>query len=161
MLTKVDRVTMAHALEARVPLLDHQLVEYMAGVPSELKLKGFNKKYLLKRAMQKRLPRNVIRGPKRGFNVPMPGWLARDLQEFVRDTLSPERIAANGVFRPEAVTRLIDEHTRQERDHSRNLWTLIVLEHWMRAQTAPAVVTETTAPELHTETEQVSLSQKA
>jgi len=160
MLTKVDRVTMAHALEARVPLLDHQLVEYMAGVPSELKLKGFKKKYLLKRAMQKRLPRNVLRGPKRGFNVPMPGWLARDLQEFVRDTLSPERIAANGVFRPEAVTRLIDEHTRQERDHSRNLWTLIVLEHWMRAQTAPAV-TETIATELHTATEQVSLSQKA
>ena len=160
MLTKVDRVTMAHALEARVPLLDHQLVEYMASVPSELKLRGFRKKYLLKRAMHKKLPRKIIRGAKRGFNVPMPGWLARDLQEFVRDTLSPERIAANGVFRPEAVTRLIDEHTRQERDHSRNLWTLIVLEHWMRAQTVPAV-SETTATEIHTATEQVSLSQKA
>src|SRR5439155_1675745 len=83
-------------------------------VQGELKLRGFRKKYLLKRAMRDRLPRSVLRGPKRGFNVPMPRWLARDLQEFVRDTLSPERIAANGVFRPETVTRLIDEHTRQE-----------------------------------------------
>jgi len=160
MLTKVDRVTMAHGLEARVPLLDHPLVEFMANVPSELKLRGFRKKYLLKRAMQNRLPRNVLRGPKRGFNVPMPRWLARDLQEFVRDTLSPERIAANGVFRPETVTRLIDEHTRQERDHSRSLWALIVLEHWMRAQNAPTA-TEVTATDANTEHEQVSLSQKA
>ena len=132
----------------------------MANVPSELKLRGFRKKYLLKRAMQNRLPRNVLRGPKRGFNVPMPRWLARDLQEFVRDTLSPERIAANGVFRPETVTRLIDEHTRQERDHSRSLWALIVLEHWMRAQNAPTA-TEVTATDANTEHEQVSLSQKA
>jgi asparagine synthase (glutamine-hydrolysing) len=134
MLTKVDRVTMAHALEARVPLLDHHLVEFMANVPSRLKLHRFTTKYLLRRAIRSRLPRKVLRGPKRGFNVPMPGWLAGDLRTFVGDTLSPERIAAGGIFRADAVSRLVDEHFRKVADHSRNLWTLIVLEHWMRLQ---------------------------
>ena len=143
MLTKVDRVTMAHALEARVPLLDHLLVEFMASVPSRLKLHGFTTKYLLRRAVRTRLPRTVLRGPKRGFNVPMPGWLANDLRSFVGDTLSPERIAASGIFRADAVTRLVDEHFRRVADHSRNLWTLIVLEHWMRSQPVPDRSSET------------------
>jgi asparagine synthase (glutamine-hydrolysing) len=138
MLTKVDRMTMAHALEARVPLLDHRLVEFMATVPSNLKLRGLRTKYLLRRAVQDRLPRSIVRGPKKGFNVPMPGWLAGDLREFMRDTLAPGRIAASGVFRPDVVSRLIDEHTRSVADHSRNLWTLIVFEYWMRQQPRPA-----------------------
>ncbi len=138
MLTKVDRVTMAHGLEARVPLLDHLLVEFMATVPSNLKLRGLRTKYLLRRAVRSRLPRSVVRGRKRGFNVPLPGWLAGDLRSFVGDTLAPERIAASGIFRPEAVSRLVDEHTHRRRDHSRNLWTLIVFEHWMRNQPTPA-----------------------
>jgi asparagine synthase (glutamine-hydrolysing) len=134
MLTKVDRVTMAHSLEARVPLLDHPLVEFMASVPSPLKLRGFTTKYLLRRALRHRLPRTVLGGPKRGFNVPLPGWLATDLLGFVRDTLAPERIAATGIFRPEVVSRLVDEHMRRRADHSRSLWTLIVFEHWVRRQ---------------------------
>jgi asparagine synthase (glutamine-hydrolysing) len=134
MLTKVDRTTMAHALEARVPLLDHRLVEFMAAVPSTLKLRGLRTKYLLRRTVADRLPRPVLRGPKRGFNVPMPGWLTGDLREFMRDTLAPGRVAASGIFRPEVVSRLVDEHTRLVADHSRNLWTLIVFEHWMRQQ---------------------------
>jgi asparagine synthase (glutamine-hydrolysing) len=134
MLTKVDRVTMANALEARVPLLDHHLVEFMASVPSRLKVHGLKTKYLFRRAVKERLPRAVLRGRKRGFNVPMPGWLAHELRSFVGDTLSPHRIAAGGVFRPEVVSRLVDEHTRRVADHSRNLWTLIVLEHWRQHQ---------------------------
>jgi asparagine synthase (glutamine-hydrolysing) len=138
MLTKVDRVTMAHALEARVPLLDHLLVEFMAGVPSRLKLHGLTTKYLLRRAVRDRLPRSVLRGGKRGFNVPLPGWLAGDLRSFVGDTLAPARIAAGGLFRPGVVARLVDEHVGRRADHSRNLWALIVFEHWRRQQPSPA-----------------------
>jgi asparagine synthase (glutamine-hydrolysing) len=135
MLTKVDRMTMAHSLEARVPLLDHPLVEFMARVPSDLKLRRFTTKYLMRRAVRGRLPRTVLRGPKRGFNVPMPGWLAGDLRSFMTDTLSPQRIAQTGIFQPAAVTRLVDQHLKREADHSRALWALIVLEHWARRET--------------------------
>ena len=117
----------------------------MANVPSRLKLRRFTTKYLLRRAIRSRLPRKVLRGPKRGFNVPMPGWLAGDLKTFVGDTLSPERIAAGGLFRADTVTRLVDEHFRRVADHSRNLWTLIVLEHWMRHQPDRTRSTETLA----------------
>jgi asparagine synthase (glutamine-hydrolysing) len=135
MLTKVDRMTMAHSLEARVPLLDHPLVEFMAKVPSELKLRRFTTKYLMRRAVRGRLPRTVLHGPKRGFNVPMPGWLAGDLRAFMTDTLSPQRITQTGIFQPAAVTRLVDQHVKREADHSRALWALIVLEHWARRET--------------------------
>jgi asparagine synthase (glutamine-hydrolysing) len=136
MLTKVDRMTMAHSLEARVPLLDHPLVEFLAGVPSDLKLRRFTTKYLLRRAVRDRLPRTVLHGPKRGFNVPMPSWLVGDLREFMTDTLSPQRIAGSGIFQPAAVSRLVDEHLRRVADHSRALWALIVLEHWARREPA-------------------------
>ena len=152
MLTKVDRVTMAHSLEARVPLLDHLLVEFMAGVPPQLKLRGMTTKYLLRRAMNGELPRKTLRGAKRGFNVPLPGWLASDLRSFVGDVLSPTRIGLNGLFRPAVVSRLVDEHLKRRVDHSRTLWSLIVIEHWIQrhaiaprgvetwAGTAPAAV---------------------
>ncbi|MGH7340059.1 MAG: asparagine synthase-related protein, partial [Candidatus Rokuibacteriota bacterium] len=135
MLTKVDRMSMAHSLEARVPLLDHPLVEFMATVPSALKLRRLTTKYLMRRAVRDRLPRTILKGPKRGFNVPMPGWLAGDLRGFMTDTLSPQRITRTGIFQPAAVTRLVDEHLGRVADHSRALWALIVLEHWARRET--------------------------
>jgi asparagine synthase (glutamine-hydrolysing) len=135
MLTKVDRMSMAHSLEARVPLLDHPLVEYMATVPSALKLRRFTTKHLMRRAVRKRLPRTVLKGPKRGFNVPMPGWLAGDLRGFMTDTLSPQRITQTGIFQPAAVARLVAQHLARVADHSRALWALIVLEHWARRET--------------------------
>jgi asparagine synthase (glutamine-hydrolysing) len=135
MLAKVDRVSMAHSLEGRVPLLDHHLVEFLAGVPADLKLRGRTTKYLLRRAMRGRLPRRIVNGKKRGFNVPLPVWLATDLRSFVGDVLSPARIADTGLFRPEVVSRLVREHLARQADHSRTLWTLIVLEHWLRQQT--------------------------
>jgi asparagine synthase (glutamine-hydrolysing) len=134
MLAKVDRVTMAHSLEGRVPLLDHPLVEFLAGVPANLKLRGRTTKYLLRRAMRGRLPRRIVTGKKRGFNVPLPAWLATDLRTFVGDVLSPTRVTATGLFRADAVSRLVDEHLKRRADHSRTLWTLIVLEHWLQQQ---------------------------
>ncbi len=130
MLVKADRMTMAVSLEGRVPLLDHRLVEFVARIPSGLKMKRFRKKYLLKRAMAERLPTLTTRGPKRGFNVPIPGWLVGPLRPLVRDVLSPRRIAATGLFRPEAVEERIRAHEARERDFSRDIWTLLMFQCW-------------------------------
>jgi asparagine synthase (glutamine-hydrolysing) len=130
-LVKVDRMSMAHSLEARVPFLDTAVMELSRRIPRELRLRGFTTKYLLKRAMADRLPASVTGGKKRGFNVPMPAWLAGELREFMQDTLSPARLRAHGLFEPRAVERLMREHVGRVVDHSRALWTLLVLAVWM------------------------------
>jgi asparagine synthase (glutamine-hydrolysing) len=128
---KVDRMSMAHSLESRVPFLDRAVMEFSRRIPRELRLHGLTTKYLLKRAMATRLPASVVGGKKRGFNVPMPGWLAGELREFMQDTLSPSRLRAQGIFDPAAVGRLMEQHVRREVDHSRALWTLLVFATWM------------------------------
>jgi len=129
-LVKVDRMSMAHSLEARVPFLDRAVVELARRIPPRLRMRGLTTKYLLRQAMQERLPTAVLRGKKRGFNVPMPSWLAGDLHDFTRDVLSPSRLRQQGLFDPGAVRRLIDEHVARRVDHSRALWTLLVLSVW-------------------------------
>jgi asparagine synthase (glutamine-hydrolysing) len=124
-------MSMAHSLEARVPFLDRAMLELSRRIPRELRLRGFTTKYLLKRAMAGRLPASVVGGKKRGFNVPMPAWLAGELREFMQDTLSPARVRAHGLFEPRAVERLMREHVGRVMDHSRALWTLLVLAVWM------------------------------
>jgi asparagine synthase (glutamine-hydrolysing) len=130
-LVKVDRMSMAHSLEARVPFLDRGMMEFARKIPPRLRLRGLTTKYLLKRAMADRLPAAVTGGKKRGFNVPMPQWLAGELREFLQDTLSPARVRAHGLFDPRAVGRLVEEHVGHVADHSRALWTLLVLSTWM------------------------------
>lgn len=129
-LVKVDRMSMLHSLEARVPFLDRSMLELTRRIPSRLRLRGMTTKYLLRRAMADRLPAAVVRGKKRGFNVPMPGWLAGGLRDFTRDTLSPQRLRRQGLFRPAAVERLVADHLARRRDHSRAIWTLLVLSMW-------------------------------
>lgn len=130
MLVKADRMTMATSLEGRVPLLDHPLVELMARVPSKLKMKGFTKKYLLKKAVQERLPSLTTKGPKQGFNVPIPIWLLGPLRERVHDVLAPARLARAGIFRPEVVAQTIRDHEERRRDRSRDVWTLLMFQSW-------------------------------
>jgi len=130
-LVKADRMSMAHSLEARVPFLDRTVMELSRRIPRDLRLRGFTTKYLLKRAMRDRLPASVVGGKKRGFNVPMPAWLAGELRDYMQDTLAPARIRAQGIFDPRAVARLMDEHVGRVRDHSRALWTLLVFGVWM------------------------------
>jgi asparagine synthase (glutamine-hydrolysing) len=130
-LVKVDRMSMAHSLESRVPFLDRSMMELSRRIPRELRLRGFTTKYLLKRAMADRLPTSVVAGKKRGFNVPMPSWLAGELRDFMCDTLAPARLRDHGLFDPQAVERLMREHVGQVIDHSRALWTLLVLAVWM------------------------------
>jgi len=129
-LVKVDRMSMQHSLEARVPFLDRSMLELSRRMPSRLRLRGLTTKYLLRRAMAERLPPAVLNGKKRGFNVPMPAWLAGGLRDFTRDVLSPDRVRRQGLFRPAAVERLVADHLGRRIDHSRAIWTLLVLSVW-------------------------------
>jgi asparagine synthase (glutamine-hydrolysing) len=130
MLVKVDRMSMAHSLEVRVPLLDHPVVEFMAALPHTIKLRGWRKKYLLKKAMAGKLPDDILHGKKKGFNVPIPSWLLQDLRDLVHDTLAPARLRESGLWDPLFVGRMIREHEERRRDWSRNIWCLLVFQLW-------------------------------
>jgi len=131
-LTKVDRMTMAWSLEARVPLLDHEVVEFMATVPPEWKLRGFTSKYLLRRALADLLPPALLRKRKQGFSVPVGPWLRGPLYELAADLLLDARAAGRGWLRPEAVRRLLNEHRAGRADHGHRLYALLGLEIWAR-----------------------------
>jgi len=132
MLTKVDRMTMAHGLEARVPFLDHRLVEWAFTVPGQHKLRGAEGKLLVKKAMEARLPRENLYRPKQGFNVPLKLWLRNELKEFILDQLAPDRIARRGLFRPRQVAALLHGHFSGRIDASNRIFVLLMLELWMQ-----------------------------
>ncbi|TMA39685.1 MAG: asparagine synthase (glutamine-hydrolyzing) [Deltaproteobacteria bacterium] len=129
-LVKVDRMSMAHSLEARVPFLDRAVVELARRLPARLRLRGLTTKYALRRAMAGRLPAAVVDGRKRGFNVPIPAWLTGELRDFTHDLLAPSRLRRQGLFDPAAVGRLVAEHMTRRVDHSRAIWALLVLVVW-------------------------------
>ena len=129
-LVKADRMSMANSLEARVPFLDHRVVEFALGLPPELRLHGFTRKYLLRRAMAKDLPRETLHGKKRGFNVPIPAWLNGELRDLTRDTLGSQRLREAGELDPAVVETLLREHATHRADHSRPIWTLLSYALW-------------------------------
>lgn len=129
-LVKADRMSMANSLEARVPFLDHRVVEFAAALPSWLKLRGLTKKYILKRTMARHLPNEISRGKKRGFNVPIPMWIRRELRDVVHEVLSPQRLQEAGFFNPAAVSTLIRDHEEMRADYSRNIWGLLIFMLW-------------------------------
>jgi asparagine synthase (glutamine-hydrolysing) len=129
-LTKVDRASMAVSLEVRAPFLDPRVAEYAASLPTNFKLRGRTTKYILKRAIKDSLPPFVIRRGKKGFGVPVAEWLKGKLRPLARDLLSPERVRRAGVFNPEYVTKLQDEHERGVANHRKLLWTLLMFELW-------------------------------
>jgi asparagine synthase (glutamine-hydrolysing) len=130
LLVKVDIASMAVSLEARSPFLDHHLIEFAASLPEELKLRGLTTKYLLKRVLKKLLPAENLNRPKMGFGVPVGKWFRGTLETFLRETLLSEKSLRRGIFKPDAMKQLIDQHTRSERDYSQQLWTLLMLELW-------------------------------
>jgi asparagine synthase (glutamine-hydrolysing) len=130
LLVKVDIASMAVSLEARSPFLDHHVIEFAASLPENLKLRGLTTKYLLKRVLAKLLPAENLQRRKMGFGVPIGHWLRGEMQKFLRDTLLSEKALGRGFFKPEAVTRMVELHTRGERDHAHQLWTLLMLELW-------------------------------
>jgi asparagine synthase (glutamine-hydrolysing) len=131
-LTKVDRMSMAHSIEARVPLLDHKLVEFAATIPPEMNLRGGTTKYVLKRAMKGILPERIINRPKRGFAVPLGYWFRGKLGAYVRDLLLGESARRRGFFNSPYIEDLVAQHERG-RNLDLQLWTLISFELWARA----------------------------
>ena len=132
MLTKVDRMTMAHGLEARVPFLDHHLVEWAFTVPSRYKLRDREGKLLVKKAMEAHLPAEILYRPKQGFNVPMKLWMRTELRDFVCDTLASARFRGRGLYRAKSVTALLDNHFSGRMDVSNKIFALLMLELWHR-----------------------------
>jgi asparagine synthase (glutamine-hydrolysing) len=133
MLVKLDRMTMAHSLEARVPFLDHRLVEFCATLPPNLKLRHWRKKkYLLKASLRGRFSQAHLRRKKQGFNVPKAHWITTDLRDFVQDHLSPQQIERMGLFRSDQVTELINQHFAKRRDNSHQIWGLLCLSLWWK-----------------------------
>jgi len=132
MLTKVDRTSMAHSLEVRVPLLDHVLVEWMARVPAAHKVTPvrLRLKALLKDAARGTLPDDVIDRPKAGFHVPLPGWLRGELRPLIEHQLSAAMVHRQGVFDPEAVDQVVRAHMEGRRNLSRNVWGLLMFGLW-------------------------------
>jgi asparagine synthase (glutamine-hydrolysing) len=140
MLVKVDRMTMANALEARVPFLDHELVELAAAIPSSIKFKKRIKKYILKEALRDLLPGMILDRKKAGFNVPVNAWLAGKMKRMAQDLLSPERIAKAGFFEPAYISRLLSEHFERKADHSFPLWGLMCFQIWFERFIEPDAV---------------------
>jgi asparagine synthase (glutamine-hydrolysing) len=129
-LTKVDRASMAVSLEVRAPYLDPRVAEFAASLPSRYKLHGYTSKYILKRASKGLVPPFVWRRGKKGFGVPFAKWLKAELRPLARDLLSSERLRRGGLFNPEYVARLQDEHERGVANHRKLLWTLLSFELW-------------------------------
>ena len=130
--TKVDRASMAHSLEDREPLMDHPLVEWLATLPSSLKIHGQEGKWLLKKAMEPRLPQDLLYRPKMGFAVPLAQWFRGPLRKRVRDALLGERLADTGLFNRAYLKELVDYHQSGRRDNSSSLWTLLMFDAFLR-----------------------------
>jgi asparagine synthase (glutamine-hydrolysing) len=132
-LTKVDRMSMAVSLEARTPLLDHKLIEFVCKrIPASLKMKGLETKHIFKRAVSSLVPAEILNRPKQGFGVPIEQWINEQLRERVRGTLTEPRTRQRGQIEPRYVDLLLDEHERGRRDHATALWALFMLELWQR-----------------------------
>ena len=134
LLSKMDVSTMAHSIEARSPLLDRSLTEFAARIPTNLRLKGYKTKYLLKEVASRYLPAEILHRPKRGFVMPVAGWLRGNLQPVARNLFSSKSFAERGWIQPQFAVGLLDEHVAGKHDHSDILWTILILELWMKIQ---------------------------
>jgi asparagine synthase (glutamine-hydrolysing) len=137
-LTVTDRMSMQHSLEVRVPFVDHEILEFCATIPPELKMKWAQKKYLLKKAVAPLLPRQVIDHRKQGFTGPMARWLRTDLRPFVLATLSERNLEDHGLFNPATVRRIVDEHFSGAELHDALIWSLLVYQRWHELSRRPA-----------------------
>ena len=133
LLTKVDRSTMACSLEARVPYLDHRVVEFAASLDPALKHRGAETKCVLKKVAERYLPKQIIYREKKGFHLPLRSWLSKELAYYLDDYLSDASVRRRNIFRVETIRGLVAQHRTGKKDHAIKLWNLIVLEKWFRA----------------------------
>lgn len=137
-LTKVDRASMANGLEVRVPLLDHELVEWVSGLPSNLKLSGGEGKYIFKKALQSYLPQEILYRNKMGFSVPLATWFRGPLRKRLQQNLLGPTLSGCGLFNMAFVRELIEQHQSGRRDYSAALWSLMMFESFLRNVLEPA-----------------------
>lgn len=130
--TKVDRASMAHSLEVREPLMDHELVQWLATLPSHLKLRNSEGKYVFKKAFEPLLPQDVLYRPKMGFSVPLANWLRGPLCQRMQTSVLSERMLASGYFNPATLRTLVEQHLGGQHDHSTALWMLIMFDAFLR-----------------------------
>jgi len=131
-MTKVDRMSMAHSLEAREPLLDHVLFEYVANLPVDMKFRDGKSKYLLRQVAEKYLPAEILQRKKQGFGVPLEFWFKKDLKQYVHDILFDERARTRGLFNQFKVSRLVQQYEGGRLEFATTIWMLLVLETWCR-----------------------------
>lgn len=129
-LVKVDRASMHYALEMRAPFLSHDIVEFLLTLPPEMKFRDGHGKYLLRKLMHDRLPKEIIHRQKQGFAAPIGGWMQHELRPLVIETLSKHNVQKTGLLRANEVSRLVQEHLTGVRNHSKKLWTLLVFQLW-------------------------------
>ncbi len=129
-LTKVDRMSMAHSIESRVPLLDNDVIAFASSLPAALKIKDGRRKHILKEVAATLLPKDIIDRRKQGFGVPIGVWFRGNLRELFADTLLSTRTLQRGYFQPAFVNQLVNEHLTGTRDHTLRLWQLVVFERW-------------------------------
>ena len=132
LMVKMEVATMANSLESRAPFLDHHLMEFMASVPLEFKLKGLTSKYILKRILSKRVPKNLLRRKKMGFGVPIDKWFRGEMKDFIYDILLEKKSLKRGYFNKDYIKRLLDEHTSGITDNKNAIWALLNFEMWHR-----------------------------
>ena len=147
LLAKVDITSMAHSLEVRSPLLDHQFMELAARYPTDLKLRGRDGKRILRDAARPWLPDDLLDRPKHGFAVPVADWLRGELRSLPEEVLLDPGATDRGLFRPEQVRRLISEH-QEGQNRANKLWALINLELWFRTCVDSAAATASEIPTL-------------
>jgi asparagine synthase (glutamine-hydrolysing) len=131
-LTKVDRMSMAHSIESRVPLLDNEVIDFASTLPASLKIKNGRRKHVLKEVAATLLPRDILNRKKQGFGVPLGTWFRGNLRELFADTLLSPSSLQRGYFQPAFVRRIVDEHLAGTRDHTLRLWQLVVFEKWQQ-----------------------------
>jgi len=130
MLTKIDRASMAVGLEARVPLLDHRLVEYAVQLPDNLKYRNGSGKYILKKLLARYIPLSLFNRPKMGFGIPLDSWLRKELKPLLLDYLNAERIKKEGLLNEKLIDKTIQEHLSGKINHQYRLWALLMWEMW-------------------------------
>ena len=131
-LTKVDRMSMAHSIESRVPLLDNEVIDFAASLPAHFKISGATRKHVLKEVLRTMLPPSIINRRKQGFGVPLGAWFRGGLTSIFADVLNSARARQRGYFEAGFVDRLIREHLSGRHDHSLRLWQLLIFELWHR-----------------------------
>jgi asparagine synthase (glutamine-hydrolysing) len=158
LLVKMDIATMASSLEARSPFLDHELMEFAASLPADLKVRGRQTKVVLRSALRGWIPDEILDAPKRGFRLPLGDWLRGNLRDFSRDLLLDTRATGRGYFEQSYVRGLLDRHADGLQDHSQGIWTLLMFELWHREFVdAPRTGTPSSA----SSTERIRLAERA